>query len=388
MVFAAGDEDGSRTERKAEFLDREVPIPSWGRDVADNGCRPHDAPIPFSREALTSLTEIPSWQLIAHEVGKYSVRATLDPPETYLKSLEPLDAELRTLTLLHVLWDGLGRDGLHTYFYLTAGRTAPAVRDALQAAGLVREHALFTEAMALFGATYPVDDEVRSKPFGYETATQDLNPFDLRLMAISKEFGSRERWMEIIVGYVNRTPTLWKRTEAVRATLSDVTRLEYLTGALLSRVDFWQPFAAVEQALRGLTEPQRTLLVISAFNGEFENGGVDQFFYNSEGAIAPEVADALAAIGLERQADLLKRAIAMFKQPYPRDTEQRREAYFHDHDAANDWDRQLSELTDAFYALDGGPQVTHLGGDLQIDGGPGLRHAMLVYAGKHSMLPC
>ena len=80
-----------------------------------------------------------------------------------MASLAPLDADMRTLVLLDVLRDGLGRDGLHTFFFLSAGQHAPAIRDALQAAGLEREHALFARAMALFGPTYPVDNEARAK---------------------------------------------------------------------------------------------------------------------------------------------------------------------------------------------------------------------------------
>jgi hypothetical protein len=388
-AVAVQDSDGQKPSDKSQRLeDRLVPIPSWSKDVADNGCRLHAAPTAFSTDAQMSLTEIPLSELIQHEVGRYSVRAILDSPDKFAKSLEPLDPDVRTLTLLHVLQDGLGRDGLHTYFYLKAGQTAPAVRDALAAAGLAREHDLFTRAMAMFGETYPLDDDARAKFFGYATESQDLNEFDGRLLALSREFGSREPWTGLIVGYVNRTPALWKRVEAVRGTLSDARRLEYLTSSLLADVDLWKPYAEAQQKLARLTSQQRTLAILAAFNFEFENGGIHQFFYNSEGAIAPDVQQALVEVGLGRQADLIGRGIAMFGKSYPRDTEQRRETFFHNHEGWNDWDRALSELTDAFYALDGGPQVLHMGGDLQIDGGPGLRHAMLAFARRHNVLPC
>lgn len=386
---AVQDDVGAPAPKKEERLeDRLVPIPSWSKDVADNGCPLRAAPVPFSPDTLTSLTEIPFWELIRHQVGRYSVRAILDAPEKFARSLAPLDPDLRTLTLLHVLWDGLGRDGLHTYFYLTAGQTAPMVRDALKAAGLARELAVFTDAMALFGASYPIDSELRAKAFGYATPSQKLNDFDRRLLALAGKFGARDAWSGIIVAHVNRTPALWQRIEASRRTLGDMARFEHLTGALVSRIDLWAPYADMQRKLVVLAAPQRTLLLLAAFNDQFENGGVHQFFYNGEGAIAPDVAEALAGIGLDRQAELIGRGIAMFGPSYPRDTEQRRAAYFHNHDGWNDWDRQLSELTDAFYALDGGPQVLHIGGDMQIQGGPGLRYAMLAFAKYHAMLPC
>jgi hypothetical protein len=386
---AVQDDDGQRQPKKEErLLDRLVPIPGWSKDVADNGCHLHETPAAFSKEALMGLAEIPFWELIAHEIGPYSVRAILDPPEKFTKSLAGLDPDLRILALLHVLWNGLGRDGLHTYFYLSAGRTAPAVRDALAAAGLIREHRIFTQAMALFGDIYPTDDDFRAKLFGYASASQELNALDHRLMTLSDEFGSRDRWTETIVRYVNATPALWKRIEATRATMSDAARFAYVSLALLADIDFSKPYEELERALARLTNPERTLAILSAFNSEFENGGVHQFFYNSDGAIAPEVQDALAELGLDRQAELIGRGIAMFGKAYPRDTEQRRETHFHDHEGWNGWDEELSALTDAFYALDGGPQALHMGGDLQIDGGPGLRYAMLAFAKQHNLLPC
>jgi hypothetical protein len=386
---AVQDDDGQQQPKKQErLLDRLVPIPGWSKDVANNGCRLYTAPSAFSTDALTSLTEIPLWELIEHHVGPYSVRASLDPPDKFAQGLEGLDPDVRTLALLHVLWNGLGRDGLHTYLYMQAGQTAPVVRDALEAAGLTREHRLFTEAMALFGQTYPLDNDVREKAFGYATESQDLNEFDHRLLALSRDFGSRQQWTAKIVGYVNRNPALWQRIEAARATLSDARRFEYLSTALLADLGLWKPYAEVDQVLARLTGPQRTLAILAAFNFEFENGGVHQFFYNAEGAIAPDVRQALVALGLDRQAELIGKGIAMFGDAYPRDTGQRREAHFHDHEGWNDWDKELSELTDAFYALDGGPQVLHMGGDVQIDGGPGLRYAMLAFAKQHNLLPC
>ena len=45
-------------------------------------------------------------------------------------------------------------------------------------------------------------------------------------------------------------------------------------------------------------------------------------------------------------------------------------------------------IADDFYALDGGPVVVRLGGDMTIDGGPGIRHAMLGFARRNDLLPC
>jgi len=56
------------------------------------------------------------------------------------------------VVLLDVLRNGLGRDGLHTFFYMKGGALAPQIRDALKAAGLQREHQLFVDAMVERGS--------------------------------------------------------------------------------------------------------------------------------------------------------------------------------------------------------------------------------------------
>lgn len=139
--------------------------------------------------------------------------------------------------------------------------------------------------------------------------------------------------------------------------------------------------------LSALPIEQRTLLAMEFFNTEFSNGGVHQFFLNSSGAVAPEVYEAFRELGLERQAAIYKRGLDMFGSKYPRDTQMRRDKHF-DHRDWNDWDKQLSDLTEEFYALDGGPTVVRLGGGAGVEGGPGIWAGMAAYARAKKMLPC
>jgi Domain of unknown function (DUF4375) len=77
---------------------------------------------------------------------------------------------------------------------------------------------------------------------------------------------------------------------------------------------------------------------------------VHQFFYNSSGAIAPQVVEALRQLGLDKQAAILAKGIAQFKEPYPVDTSERRKVYFGG--AWNDWDKSLSALTDEIWDVE------------------------------------
>ena len=55
------------------------------------------------------------------------------------------------------------------------------------------------------------------------------------------------------------------------------------------------------------------------------NGGFRQFFSNSTGVLAPEAVQGFHAIGQNRIADLVERAMLAFGSPYIRDRERRHE---------------------------------------------------------------
>ena len=191
-----------------------------------------------------------------------------------------------------------------------------------------------------------------------------------------------------MVAYVERTPALWQRIEAQRARLGEVARLRYLNLALIRRTNIWDKTDAdVAALLAALPKEQRTLFAMEIFNAEFENGGVHQFFYNSSGVVAPEVYDAFGELGLERQAAIFKRALDMFGRSIRATWSRRRDKYF-SHAGWSAFDKQLSDLTDDFYDLDGGPTVVRLGGTTAIEGGPGIWSAMATYARVKQLLPC
>jgi hypothetical protein len=287
-----------------------------------------------------------------------------------------------------VLRDGLGRDGLHTFFFLSAAQHAPAIRDALATAGLKREHELFVQAMALFGPDYPVDNDTRAKLFSYSSLDTPLNNFDVKMLEIARAFGSRGTFAKAMVAYVERTPALWQKIEGKRAQLGEVARLRYLNQSLVLRSNLWDKTdAEVVKALASMPLEHRTLLVMDIFNAEFSNGGVHQFFFNSSGAVAPEVHDAFREFGLERQAAIYKRALDMFPGTYPRDMQKRRDKFFSGE--WGPWDERLQKLTDEFYALDGGPTLVRVGDKAAaVEGGPGIWSAMATYARAKKMLPC
>jgi hypothetical protein len=397
-LHAASSDVGTKPEppkAPKSVLDMQIPIPHEP-DVANNGCRLRQSP---AEPETGALNEVPFWSLVEDKNLTYSVRLTVGGPAKLSALIAPLDEDARTLALLYVLWDNLGRDSLHTLFYMDkAGSIAPLMRETLQKAGLTREFDIFSRAMALFGNDYPIDPKQRSAFFGWSkpskrvdavtTIPAPLNAFDDKLLALSREFGNKATFKATIIAYVNSRPELWQRIEAQRVRLNDPDRLTILAHALLGRVgDLWQPYRDVQRRLTLLSQQHRTLAVMTAFNYEFRNGGVHQFFYNSEGALAPDVLDAMVELGMTEQAAIFKRGLDLFGKPYLRDTERRRDSYFHN-DAWSDQDKKLSGLTDEFYALNGGLSFHRIRGSTVVEGGPGIDFAMLKYARQHKLLPC
>lgn len=375
-------------KKSGDPKDIKVIVPSYSKDVGDNGCRVRVSPQEAFPGSDVDIRHVPFAELISETVGRYSVRAILDAPDVFAAKLAPLDADIRTLVLVDVLRSGLGRDGLHTFFFISAAQHAPAIRDALATAGMKREHGLFVKAMELFGPDYPIDDDARAKHFSYSSLDTPLNDFDVAMMEIARAFGARNALAQAMVAYVERTPALWQKIEAKRAQLGEVARLRYLNQALVLRNQLWDKTdAQVVQALASLPTEHRTLLVMDIFNDEFSNGGVHQFFFNSSGAVAPEVYDAFRELGLDRQAAIYKRAMDMFPGIYLRDMQKRRDKFFAGE--WGPWDKRLQKLTDDFYALDGGPALVRFGDKAAaVEGGPGIWSAMASYAREKKLLPC
>lgn len=389
-LAAPRDEDRPDKPKKQKLEDIMVPVPGYSPPVTDNGCPVRSSPA--DEPALKpGQRRIPYWELVSDAFGRHAVQLTVNRNKGRVVFLERIAAaglspDARIAVALYALRDNMGRDGLHTHFFLSGGALAPEIRDALKAAGMSREHDIYAAGMAAFGEDYPLDNDVREKRFGYHEGPK-LNAFDLKLLAIVKDFPDEKALERKIQTYIESRPELWREIEARRKTLGRERRLGILTRALwdeAGRVEIKEISAAT---LPGMTAEERALLAVDLFNMEFENGGIHQFFYNSSGDYAPDVLAALEAMQLTRQAGLFRAAMALFENPYPRDRELRHKSYIGKKNEEG-FENQLSDMTDDFYAIEGGPVVTHLGGSTQIEGGPGIRAGMLRFAEEHALLPC
>ena len=99
----------------------------------------------------------------------------------------------------------------------------------------------------------------------------------------------------------------------------------------LNSLDDWLLRQAIDQAEQGipiedqliprtvavLGQPSVYLYATSIFDGEVGNGGVQQFFDNSSGALAPTVRDALQDMLLPSYARIVGGIIDAFGAPFP-----------------------------------------------------------------------
>ena len=92
--------------------------------------------------------------------------------------------------------------------------------------------------------------------------------------------------------------------------------------ALLANQDLTKAIITIDERLNqaseygrridNLTEPQKTFLFVENLEREVNNGGFDQFFWNSSGNFAHETVEALENINAKSAAKILKKANAVW----------------------------------------------------------------------------
>jgi hypothetical protein len=89
----------------------------------------------------------------------------------------------------------------------------------------------------------------------------------------------------------------------------------------------------------------RTLFAAHWCQSEVRNGGFHQFFWNSTGGLAPEAETAFRELGMPLTSDVVRRALGLFGEPFPRDRDARWQQL-------EELDRSsLERLDEEFYAL-------------------------------------
>jgi hypothetical protein len=241
-----------------------------------------------------------------------------------LAPLGPIEADVRLLALLEV---AAGRSGAPVTAVTSS--SASAVHDLFLAVLDRRDLPGQAAALRAAQAAYPrwegTPEDRRRQWIGADGTVS--NPALLaRLDALSARYAAaRPTVMERALDLVAGDPTLAARYEAARIAAGDEARLAFLVGELFGCLDlgWWTPGEA-EAALGELPPPQREIVVLQTFLAEAMNGSVHQFFYNSSGTLAPELAEIFDRHGLADHAAAVRRGMAEWPGRYPRDTDLRR----------------------------------------------------------------
>lgn len=108
-----------------------------------------------------------------------------------------------------------------------------------------------------------------------------------------------------------------------------------------------------------LTEKQQVLFCTHWVASEVWNGGIEQFFSNSTGVLAPEAVTGFNKLGMPKAAEALAQGMAWFGSPYPRQRDVRTiklDNYINAHDSMP-MDNANDTLSDAIDEENGGFEV-------------------------------
>lgn len=107
---------------------------------------------------------------------------------------------------------------------------------------------------------------------------------------------------------------------------------------------------ADSKGIDSLTTSERVVFVVWSAVGQIENGGFDQFFYNSSGDFAAEAAPAFRTIGATGKAAVIDRALQLFPNGIPPEDRNQRIRLL-DQATAEKGDEVFDELEQAFFAV-------------------------------------
>ena len=102
------------------------------------------------------------------------------------------------------------------------------------------------------------------------------------------------------------------------------------------------------EAMERLSAPERVFYITQWLEMEVNNGGFSQYFFNSSGDFANEVADAFAEIGAVKTAEICKKAVSIYDGEVPADRDEREDVFAEDEEKC----AVLDECDEAFFAYE------------------------------------
>lgn len=236
-------------------------------------------------------------------------------------SLAAMEPARRDMLLLA----GLDRklDGTRPLISL-ATMTRPEFLDLYLAAmdrnGLPAQAAIARQALAAFGSE--TDPGKRYDMWSDGAGTIRDPALDAHLVTLEAQLAQlRPDILHAAEGLVRSDPGL---LAGLQNPDTDVmTMLDWLTARILECGGDWYATVDRQDPFTALPQPQHDLAIMALFMREAMNGSVHQFFANSTGGLAPELAEILQRRGLPEHAAAIRQGMDRLGNPYPRDRGQR-----------------------------------------------------------------
>ena len=107
------------------------------------------------------------------------------------------------------------------------------------------------------------------------------------------------------------------------ADFDDIWKIECNNNLLVALNGWLCRKCSYGENIETLTDAEKAFYFVVQLEGEVNNGGFSQFFYNSSGDFANETPAALRKIGADKTADICDRALAAFGGAVPRNRDER-----------------------------------------------------------------
>jgi hypothetical protein len=116
------------------------------------------------------------------------------------------------------------------------------------------------------------------------------------------------------------------KKEKVKIDIETILKIEDETTAITELDSMLSIISNHGQEIDRLTESQKIVLIVENLEREINNGGFNQFFFNSGGQFAHETITALRTIKAFKTADIVSRSISAWpNQKVPKDWSERQE---------------------------------------------------------------
>jgi hypothetical protein len=122
--------------------------------------------------------------------------------------------------------------------------------------------------------------------------------------------------------------------------LDKILKMDDETSILIEIDEYLNGKSEYCEKIDKLNESQLTFIIIENLEREINNGGFNQFYFNSSGDFSHETIDELIKIGANKTADIVKKANSQFPDnKVPKDRTERQEILEQIEDKANEiWD--------------------------------------------------